>query len=276
MSRLTSVPSFNFDTTIARSMVRLDMRLIGGAKGAGTACLATCKMKTDAPFSERFLINSSDKSLFWYGNPHNYEFYCGSAKRWAPAEIDGEKALKHHLEELFGSSIVWYENGECNLDDENDEPVFDWQLKVGSFMGLFTQSANGQMTAIDEDQAIEYLSSPKERAHIFDSAYIYFDGIENPIDKDGKYQFGLVKPVLVFYKEKALLSSKKLTAGVVASTTSSKPSFKPMSKETKQLKATNRQEKKNRYSQAKSGNFPASTSTPPVSNNEGPEENMMM
>lgn len=249
MSRISSSSQFVFNSEVARSMQRFNLSLVGKASGTGTLCKANCVYKNDAPLSDRFL--EGNESLFYVGNPHNYEFY--SKDRWVPAMIEGESALLHNLEELFGGTVIWYQDGQANFEQDPDGEFFDWQLKVGSFVGFYTQTANGKLNEITEDQMISFLGEPAERSHLFDAAYVYFEGIENPYDKDGKYIFALAKPVIVLYKKPLLFTSKKLKDGVTAGVIGKK-NFKPISSQTKAAKISSRTEKKDRYRQSRAGN----------------------
>lgn len=259
MSRTSSFPAAR---EISSQDQRLNVRLIGGAVN-GTACKAVCVYKEDAPISERFLVNSKESSLFFVGNPYAYEFYNNG---WAPAMTGEKYSLRHNLEELFGGSIVWYEEGEANFENgKEDEAYFDWQVKVGSFVGFYTE-INGELSSIDEDDAIEYLSNPAERAHLIDSAYIYFSGVNHPYEKDGKYIFELAKPVLVLYKQPLLFDNKALTANVTAGLVGRK-AFKPINAATKAAKISARTEKKNRYQQ-RTNPTTNPTTNPEISGND--------
>lgn len=268
MSRTSSSLSFFFNSEVSRSMQRFNLSLVGKASGTGTLCKANCVHKHDAPISDRFL--EGNESLFYVGNPHNYEFY--NKDRWVPAMIEGGSSLRHNLEELFGGSVIWYEDGAANFEQDPDGEFFDWQLKVSSFVGFYTQAANGKLTEVTEDDVISYLGDPAERSHLFDAAYIYFEGIENPYDKDGKYIFALAKPVIVLYKKPLLFSSKKLKDGVSAGVVAKK-SFKPVTSQNRAAKISSRTEKKNRYRQSNAG---SNNQPQPSTNINNDADNMML
>lgn len=245
--------------------------------GAGTVCKGICALKDGGPLDSMFLKNSNDASIFYRGYPSNYEVNQDNV--WGPAlHVETEESMLNKvLSEMMGGTILQYNSEDNNLDSAD----FQVSMAVSSFLAFYKEE-NGEVVCISEDEADDILSDVKARS-FYDGAYILFEDIDSIIQKDGEgfYEARVSKPVLVLYKQKALLSSSSLLAGVKRGSTSSRPAFKPMSKETKALKSSSRQEKKDRYRSARShgqtnsnGNTVVGNTTTPTVSSE--EENMMM